>query len=138
MTKKDKDAIAFLELRQPAVLLGALHQSEMNVIADHLRLYLGDQSTIFKSFALIDISIKDGKELERASDATRLLEAAVLMITLRGIYQDVPLELSKSQLRDIKYKNVYLIVSLIIGGLLANLKDIGKIVLLLFHQGGTK
>jgi hypothetical protein len=105
MPNKDKEAIAFLELKQPLVLLGTLHQSEMNVIADHLRLYLGDQSKIYQSFALIDISIKDGQELERSSNATRLLEAAIEMINLKGVYLDVPLELSKSQLRDLKHKN---------------------------------
>jgi hypothetical protein len=138
MTKKDREAIAFLELRQPLILLGTIRQSEMNILSDHLRLYLGDQSKIYQSFADIDLSMKDGKELERASNATELLQAAIQMITLRGVYQDVPLQLSKSQLRDLKYRNLYLFISLILGWLLSNAKEIGKFLLAWHHQAPSK
>jgi hypothetical protein len=101
-----------------------VHQVTFNIVTYRLRIYLGEASKIYESFAKIDISIQDGKRGERIENAIRLINAAINMIDQNGLYEDLQTQLLRLNIRDAKNRTLYLIGGAIGGAVLTNLKGI--------------
>ncbi len=114
-----------------------LHQVTFNIVTDKLRIYLGESSKIYISFAAIDISIPDGHKQERMKNAVKLIEAAINIIESNGIYEDLQLQLLRLNMKSMKNKTKIAFWSTIGGSILTLIatyaRDIGKVVLKLLH-----
>lgn len=132
--KEKKKAIDVIMKHDMIVQSGSAFPSHINIVADYMRLYLGDHSNIYKSFKEIDIRDISGIELNaELRKASELLQAAAQFISDNGIYKDLPLKLIESQIKEINRKWLYGVIGTILGALLTNAKDILKYLLSLFH-----
>lgn len=99
-----------------------------------MRLYLGEKSHIYQSFAEIDIRYKSNIALNmELRKANELLQAAAQYISDNDVYKDVQIKLWEAQIKDSKRKILYGFLAAIGGAMLSHAEGIIKYLLLLFR-----
>lgn len=114
-----------------------LKQSDLDIITDKLRRYLGENSKIYSAFSSIDISLQVDKRNEKITNAVNLIEAAVTIIKTNGLYEDLQIQLLKLNIKSIKNERKIAFWSTLGGSVLTLIatyaKDIGQFVVRLLH-----
>ena len=106
------------------LLISGVNQSQMNVMSDRLRKYLGDDSKVYDAFSRIDLNLDEKPKAEKEKDAVHLLDSALIQISENGLYVNYQLELTKLQAKDLRNKMKFFILGGIGGTVLTNAKEI--------------
>jgi len=85
-------------------------QAKTKAIADNLRISLGPDSVIYKSFVPIDISLLDGYWRQRLDNAIQLIFADKNLILTSCLYLNFNEELNKFQIKESRNKFKYSIL----------------------------
>lgn len=121
------DAIAILKRQDNVLNSLTCSQTDLNVTADYMLKYLGENSHVYKSFQKIDIN--HPTPLIEKQNASALVKKAIIFIEENGVYEDLQLEILKLQAKDFKNKARYSAVGAIGASILTLIATHAKSIL---------